>query len=65
MWISKNKWKETEKKIADLEARLQSQQEAFKYHLECHKTENKEFKEAIYGIQKLFDVDFVKHPQKS
>lgn len=34
MWISKKKFKELEKRIADLEVQVQSQQDAKKYYQE-------------------------------
>ena len=54
MWIKKKKWKAMEKKIADLEVQVQSQQKAIKYHLECHESEFAEFEEAIAVVRAAY-----------
>ena len=47
MWISKKKWEMAEKRIADLELQVQSQQEAIVEHLQTHIDEAERLKEAL------------------
>lgn len=63
MWIKKKKWKAMERKIADLEVQVQSQQKAIKYHLECHESEVAAFKEAISVVKKLLGAAYIGCPK--
>ena len=47
MWISKQKWEVLQKRIADLEQGVQSQQKAVLHHLNTHVDEAKQLKIAL------------------
>ena len=48
MWISKKKWMRLEKRIADLEMKIQSQQEEISSHKYPYKALKKAFEEASH-----------------
>lgn len=48
VWISKKKWKRLEKRIADLEMKIQSQQEEISSHKYPYKALKKAFEEASH-----------------
>ena len=51
MWISNRKWKSIEKRIADLEKNVQSQQNTLDKHLDNHKQENEELRKTFEKIK--------------
>ena len=51
MWISKKRWKETQKRIAGLETAVQSQQEILKKHMNEHEESVRELKSIIKTIK--------------
>lgn len=51
MWISKRKWKSIEKRVADLEQNVQSQQNTLVKHLDNHKQENEELRKTFEKIK--------------
>lgn len=51
MWISNRKWKSIEKRIADLEQNVQSQQNTLDKHLDNHKQENEELRKTFEKIK--------------
>lgn len=48
MWISKKRWNRLEKRIADLEMKIQSQQEEISSHKYPYKALKKAFEEASH-----------------
>lgn len=54
MWISKEKYQSMEKKIADLEKEIQSQQKALYKHLNDDMKEMKELKRILVSINHEF-----------
>lgn len=51
MWISRMKWKKLEKRVTDLEGKVQGQQEIFKYHMDEHIKSVNELKEIIDSLK--------------
>lgn len=51
MWVKKKKWKTLEKKVTDLEAIVQGQNEIFQIHLEEHSKSVKELKDIINSLK--------------
>ena len=56
MWISKKKWKTLEKRIADLERKVQSQQELFKLHINNHEQSVSELKSIVDSLKRSITV---------
>lgn len=54
MWVPKKKFDALEKRIADLECKTQSQQNAILLHLKCHDEESKELKAIFENIKEMF-----------
>lgn len=52
MWIAKRKWVLQEKRIDDLEKKVQDQNEILHSHMLKHETENAELKEIIDSFEK-------------
>lgn len=51
MWISKRKLEAIEKRVADLEQKVQSQQNTLVNHLSNHKQENDELRKIFADIK--------------
>ena len=51
MWISKKKYQQLEKKIADLEVQVQGQQAAFNYFLDSEKQSKDELTEILKDLE--------------
>lgn len=56
MWVSKKNWNALEKRIADLEVKTQSQQNAMLFHLESHGKENEELKAILENIREMLKL---------
>lgn len=52
MWISKKRWQLLEKKIADLEVQVQSQQEIMMEYMNGYENETNELKEVLENAKK-------------
>lgn len=51
MWVSKKKWSELEKSVADLEEKIQSQQKILLEHMKDHEKENEDLKNIFKAIK--------------
>lgn len=51
MEVSKNKWNEMEKRLADLEGRVQGQQKIILLHIDAHRKENEELNRILSNIK--------------
>lgn len=59
MWISSRKWKDLEKRIADLEREVQNHQNVLIKHLEDHEQENKDFRNILEGLKKEVEKEIM------
>lgn len=60
MWVSKKKWNELNKKVADLETTIQDQQGFLVKHIKNHEKENKDFRKAISEVKESLNTDLTK-----
>lgn len=60
MWISKEKWSALNKKIVDLESKIQGQQKIICDHMETHQRETDDLKKALNdtkdGLNEYFSL---------
>lgn len=53
MWISKRRLTELEKRVADLERKVQDQQDFLRTHIHIHERENKEFFNTVEEVKNI------------
>lgn len=56
MWISRNRWRKTEKRIADLEKAVRGQGEILHVHMDEHLESVNELKEIIGNLKGHTDI---------
>lgn len=59
MWISSNKWKALEKRIADLEREVQNHRNVLIKHLEDYEQENKDFRNILESLKKEVEKEIM------